>query len=228
MQDLKAWFDKCIYDQGVNLYLKYGNDPTLRALFAEDYSDFKNKKLHRVLSELLENYEQPATKKAVQQRQVEQSPAIAHRGWPATLDPVLQTLHDQWKPLFVEMMNMQARIYDVALMAEQTNQVDKKEEACQLAHRILDIDEQMEQIYAQRDYYIVHGKLPETIVKEKEVVGDPVRWATELQNQERYVRRYRGKLKKDPKNKNAANWALKLKEAEEMVALYKRKLKLDE
>ena len=98
----------------------------------------------------------------------------------------------------------------------------KRMEACQMAHAIIDLDEQLDEIYNKREFYKINGHLPYEV--EPEIIGDPVRWATELKNAERYVRDYRIKVKKDPANEK---WAAKLRKYEADVMRYKKLLKLD-
>jgi hypothetical protein len=124
-------------------------------------------------------------------------------------------------------MNLQARVYEVALLGQQ-GFPGKDIEACQMAHRILDLDDMCEEIYAERDYYLQYGKLPENKAKEVEVVGDPVRWVTELENAKRYVRRYRTKIENNPGHPSTVKWAQLVKDNEEKVAHYKKLLKLDQ
>jgi hypothetical protein len=233
MDDIKAWLcSSKSYESGVQLYLKYGSNPTLRALFTtEEQSAFKAKKLLQVLTDLHDQWQQPASQAAIisNQSKPNAARATAYRGWPNPItDPVIQALHDQWKPMYIQLMNLQARAYEVALLA-QRGDPNKKLEACQVVHKILDLDDQLESIYHQRDQYILHGQLPGAITKVVELVGDPVRWATELEKAKRYVRRYKAKLKTTAgTSKNAVHWAELLQQYESQVMDYSKKLKLIE
>lgn len=228
MQDVANWLKTEVYDEGVKLYLKYGKDPALKNMFSEGQTDFKRKRLKSVLQEILNNYEKPTIKKAIITRQVEHQPILASFGWPNPItDEVIRQLHNLWQPKYQELMNLQARIYEVALLAEK-GIPNKDFEACQMAHRILDLDDEIEEIYAQRDYYFSNGKLPATKVEETEVVGDPVRWATEHESCKRYIRRYKHKIESNPGHPSLAKWAELLQQYEKKAAHYKKLLKLDQ
>lgn len=226
MEEIRDWLNSSKdYAAGVQLYLKYGNDRTLKALFTQEAETaFKRDRLFAALKLIYENLRNPTTPKAAIQRQLEKNnPPENFKYWPPVpiSDPVLNALYEQWKPIYAEMMNLSARIYDVAVFGEKDQQ--KALEACSMVHRILDLDDKCDEIYAKRDYYYEHGALP-TLLVETEIVGDPVRWATLMNNAERYVRQYKGKLKKDPSNEKAA---AKLKHYEAEQAKYRKLLKLD-
>lgn len=225
---LKHWLNSSRdYDTGVRLYLEYGDNDAFKDLFAsEGQSAFKEQKLQSLLTDLYRNYQTPdasATKKPLPPVE----PATSHKRWPAQpiTDPVILALWKKWRPMFSEMQSLQHRIYEVAL-AGQTDP-NKSYEAGQMAFRIKDLEDDVQEIYSQRDFYIEHNQLPDAPKQPDEEIVDPIRWAIELKNNERYVRDYRLKLGKDPDNKNAVKWAAALKEKEAAVAKYKRLLKLD-
>jgi hypothetical protein len=222
MEVIRAWLNgPKLFEEGVKLYLEYGKNQTLKSVLAtEGYSAFKEEKLIKALQQLLE----PVI-------QVEQSLPKGtsvysrHYGWPPQPieDPVLLALHEQWKPIYQEMMHSQSRAYEVALIASRNRDNAKKMEACSLVHRIIDLDDRIDEIYGKRDYYLKNHRLPDETTPP--VIGDPVRWATELKNAERYVREYRIKVKSDPGN---VKWASKLEHFKSQVAHYKKLLKLDD
>lgn len=241
MLPIKTWLNSRVknYDAGVQLYLQYGRNAALRALFTQEAeSDFKRMRLHQALQELLltpeydvqvdANYFPP--KLACSQASSQPIKADFtqwHKGWPNPItDPVIQALFDQWRPLYAELMSAEQRIYEVALQAENGN-TSKELEACQLAHRIMDLDNMCDDFYSQRDHYLEHGHLPGIDVK-KDIVVDPVRWATQRQNAMRYIRDYRGKIKKDPNNKLVPQWQQKIIDWEVEVARLNKLLKLDD
>jgi hypothetical protein len=279
MQDIRTWLQSAVknYDSGVKLYLKYGNNPGLKALFTdEDESDFKRAKLIRVLADLAGAHQSVNPEKSsavapqsiqglnqrniVLQKDIHQAPVDSDRfcalrlemlqnkiaivkaeqdleglqavkrkrSWsvePIT-DDVEKALHGQWKPLYAELMSLQHRVYDLAVQGEKGDS-NKKLEACQAAHRIVDLDQLIDDIYLQRDQYLATGKLFKKLVA-KEVIGDPVRWATELANLKRYAREYRLKLSKHPNDRKAAKWAEKLADIDVDIDKYKKLLKLDD
>jgi hypothetical protein len=221
MEDVRVWLNsKRVYADGVALYLKHGTDSRLKNLFAhEACSDFKKKKLGEELENLLDKKTPIDAIKIPQQT----SYLTHHQGWPAntTDDAVLNALHGQWRPLYGEMTNLQARLYDVALQGNSDS--NKRLEACQMAHRILKLDDECQEIYAQREFYLLNGRLPEQ-APPPDLVGDPVVLAMQHANYERYVRDYKNKLAKNPNNEK---WAQKLKTYQEKLAWIKKQLRLD-
>lgn len=237
MVEIRTWLNSRVksYDAGVQLYLQYGQDPGLRALFTlEAESDFKYQRLVQALQELIcpgEEGEKTALLSSsaipTQPRAIIADFSQFHKGWPNPIaDPVIQALYEQWRPLYADLMSAQQRIYEIALQGENGNTA-KELEACQLAHRIIDLDNECDDLYSRRNHYLSHGHLPGND-QQKEIVGDPVRWATERQNGLRYIREYRAKIKKDPANKLVPKWEQKIIDWEKEVAHYNKLLKLDD
>lgn len=209
------------YQTGAKLYLKHGTDKLLRRIFMEPVSDFKKKKLSEALNALV--YKKVKTEKKITETKAVAIERIAAspRKWPEQMDDTLRALKEQWKPAFSELMNLTARIYDVALAG--TKDPAMKQEAGRMAHRILDLDDLCDDIYAKRDYYLQHNKLPEA-KKPMELVVDPIKMPVALENARRYVRMYKSQLKKDPSSVLAAE---KIKQYEWAVQEYMKLLKLD-
>jgi hypothetical protein len=230
VEQIKHWLNSHQdYDAGVQLYLQHGKDSILRSLFTrEEQTPFKKQRLLKALRDLYEAEKHPASEKKQAQLTVTQTAIPQYKHWPAhpMTDAVLLALWNQWKPLYGEMMDLQHRVYEVAFQGQ--TDTNKKMEAGQMALRILELDDQVEFIYAQRNFYYQHNRLPEERKQEEEVIVDPVKWAIELKNNERYVRDYKLKLAKDPHNKLAPKWAMTLKEKQAEVAKYKKLLKLDD
>ena len=221
MEEIRQWLKSPPdYDAGTALYMKYGKDKLLRRVFNEPESDFKKKKLVESLRELLI----PPSKKILEPRtEIEtliKEPRTDY-GWPEKRDPTEEALWLRWKPLFAEMMNLSSRIYDVALAGGMDTAM--KMEAGRMAHRILDLDDQCEDIYGQRDFYIKHKRLPEE-KKPMELVVDSKKVPLALLNAKRYVRDYKVKLKKNAADIFAAE---QLKKWEWAVSEYERILNLE-
>jgi hypothetical protein len=114
-------------------------------------------------------------------------------GWPKDMDDELRSLYDEWLPKFIYKKNLQARIYDVALLGKKDEA--EKRKAGEMAHKILDLRNECRAIYQKRDYYLEHKKMPEE-KKLCDIPEDPKKWPLELQNAQRYVRDKKLKLKK--------------------------------
>lgn len=224
MQEIYAWLNNPDYQSGIVLFLQHSRNKRLNNLFrTEAETPYKRQRLIAEMKALLERKEekQPVTEYN------QDTHTSSTNGWPPKpiTDVVLLALYDQWKPLYDEMLNLQARIYDVAEQAETGDDV-KRLQSCQMAHRICDLDDECDAIYAKRDYYYQHGKLPAAPVQ-KEVIGDPVKWALELQNLLRYERRYKLLLDKEPGHRLADKRAQSLQQCREEIAHYRKLLKIE-
>lgn len=209
------------YYAGAALYLSHGKDPVLKRVFSEPPNDFKRKKLVEALRGLITTQVKVETQVEASKTTVIATEKRAERQWPEQRDETLQALHLQWKPIFAEMMNLMNRIFDVAVLGQ--SDPYNKILAGQMAHRILDLDDMCDELYAKRDHYLQHGKLPahETPM---ELVVDPMKIPLALQNAKRYAREYRAKLVKNPADENAAQ---QLKKWEWAVGEYEKTLKLN-
>lgn len=209
------------YDAGAKLYLMYGKDQALRRVFSEPATDFKKKKLAEELKALLVKKTEIVKHVAATKEVALERISVADRNWPENLNTTLAALKAKWKPLFAEMMSLMSRIYDVAKAGE--TDLQKEKEAGAMAHRICDLDDECDAIYAQRDYYLQHNKLPDDRGM-MELVVDPMKIPMALANASRYVRDYKNKLRKNPGDVHAAE---KLKQYEWAVQQYKIILKID-
>lgn len=73
-----------------------------------------------------------------------------------------------------------------------------------MAHRILDLDDQIGEIYHNRDTYIATGQVPVKNKLPDDLVTDPKKYPQALHNASRYVRDYKRKLKAAPGDTNIA------------------------
>jgi hypothetical protein len=224
MDDIRNWLNsKQDYDTGARLYLQHGTNENLKKIFLEPASPFKKEKLLEALKGLLQKNTTAHNSQLKAKATAVANATISDRRWPppADQDEITRALYLQWKPLFAEMMNLTSRIYDIAL----AGQADpaKKNEACIMAHRILDLDDACDDIYRKRDHYLRHKVLPEER-KPLELAVDPMKIPLAYNNALRYVRDYKNKIKKDPSNEKFAS---QLKKYEWAVAEYKKILKIE-
>ena len=187
----------------------------------EPESDFKRKKLIEALTTLVSKKEKAEKKVSETKAVAIERVSVSPRKWPDEMDDTLRALWEKWKPAFSELMNLTSRIYEIALAG--TKDPAMKEEAGRMAHRIIDLDDLCDEIYAQRDHYIQFKKLPQE-KKPMELVVDPIKMPVALENARRYVRMYKSKLKKNPADVAAAE---KIKQYEWAVQEYMKLLKLD-
>jgi hypothetical protein len=223
MDLLKQWLNgPRLYADGVDLFVSHSRDKKLNALFRnEAETEYKRKRLVLEIEKLISK----ASTDPVQQYP-QQPKQILQSGWPARpiADPVIAALYEQWKPLYDEMLNLQARIYDVAVIGMDNDL--KHLEAGTMAHRICDLDDLCDEIYSKRDYYYANGKLP-AVEATRKLITDPTKWASELENLKRYERRYVDLLQKHPQHRLAAKRATQLVKVREDILLYKKLLKIE-
>jgi hypothetical protein len=226
MQSVILWLNsRQNYSTGAKLYHAFGGDASLKKFFSNgEPSAYKKNRLVQVLSDLVDT--QKNTSVIIEQKTdhlVERSSveATTKKGWSQTMDEVEAALHAQWLPKFKEMMDLCSNLDTVA----RDGLVDpyKELKAGEMAFRILDLDDECDELYEQRDHYNKHGVL----IAQKEygeLVVDPKKMPMALQNHHRYARDYRSKLKKEPDN---LDYAQQLKKHEWFVQQYKKKLNIE-
>jgi hypothetical protein len=188
MIDISSWFTSKDYVEGVRLYLKHGQDPMLKKLFtAELKTAYKEQRLERALREILKGTEvvRPEEKPTL---------SITMKSWPieAAKDDVLRALRADWLMKFKEMQDLRSQLM---LLPND----DQRGEA---ALNILRLDDECDHLYARRDYYLQHGELP--AAPKEEFIVDPILAAKRMLALQRYIRREKFTLKKDPANVGAA------------------------
>lgn len=242
------------YHAGVQLYVEHGAHGLLKKLFtAEGFSEFKQQQLEKALAGLIQTpgIEVPQDSPTIPQTQTapqgQKAAEIApintteadvdlinegniserRKGWSNPMDAAEQTLFDKWKPLYSEMLDLQARLEEVARAGQQDP--TKKDDAGRMALRIIDLDKQCDKLYAQRDLYLQTGKLMEDGYNDKplELAVDPVKWPLKLQNHQRYLREYKGKRENESDPAKQQKLDENIAHQERMVSEYKKLLKLE-
>ena len=226
METIRLWLNgNRDYAAGVKLFLLYGKDKLLKRLFTEEAcTDYKKKKLIEVLQGMLLENKADATEAATPQKnkiRVVKEEQAPDQEWSKTFDDVEAALHAKWKPLYVEMMDLCSRLGDVSRAGKKYP--GKKLEAGKMVFRILDLDDQCDDIYSQRDFYRENKRLPEA-KGYGQLCVDPLQVPTKLKNHERYVRQYKTQLSLYPANVEAAK---NLQKHEWYVAEYKKILKIN-
>lgn len=243
MEAIRIWLNgKRDYKTGVRLYMIYGSDPALKRSFAENViSEYKEKRLMESLEAILVSSPKQSPSPSTTAKPVIRTPGIVttlsghkspvlqpeqipdftpEKSWNQTRDATEEALHANWKPLFLELMNLTSRVGDMA-RAGKTDPL-KKIEAGRMALRICDLDDQLDEIYKVRDQYKQSGQLPD-----QKPYGEPCidfkQMPVKLANHQRYVREYRGKLEKNPADLKSAE---QLKKHQWFVDHYKKELNL--
>jgi hypothetical protein len=188
MQEITTWLTHKDYLEGVRLYLQHGQDPVLKKLFtSEQRTDYKEQRLEKALREVLRGSE---VIKPEERPQL----SITMKSWPieAAKDDVLKALRADWLRKFKELQDLRSQLM----------LLPNDDQRGETAHQILNLDDECDQIYATRDYYLQNGTLP--AMPQEEYVVDSVKAAQRMQLLGRYIRRERFNLKKDPTNVGAA------------------------
>lgn len=212
----------------------YGSDLLFKRALLEPRSEYKEKRLLEELGKLC-----PAAKPSIT---INPGPALAALAtkqknmpavtiaktsplkrfryeWSDSPDRVEISIHTRFKEKYVQLMNLVNRVGDIARLGEKDP--GKEKEACNMALEILKLDDQLEDIYAERDYYLGNGK---EIVKFPygQPCEDPALIPMKLQNAQRYVRENNQKLIKEPGNTGIA---MLIKKHQWFVDHYKKSLK---
>lgn len=190
MLAIKNWLNGSRdYDAGVLLYHQYGDDRQMKALFKEFRTPFKEKKLLELLKALMGKIAEVKVVAKKVQQSIQQETETRH-GWPLQLDATLKALYDGWKLKFDETRSLEARLYDVAKKGGDDK--NSEMEAGAMAHRILDLRDEIREMYKDRDYYLQHGHFPGKAQSFKPVVND-----LKIAERRLTVRRYLTRLKKE-------------------------------
>jgi hypothetical protein len=223
MESIRLWLNgKRNYQKGVELYLAHGQDPTLKRMFSQEAeSDYKRKRLYESLKALITT-PPPISKPVASPTKPPPAKGVVlipgESRWNDFMDEVEASFHAKWKPLYVEMMDLVTRIGDIA----QAGAKDKEKEllAGKMALRILNLDDQIEAIYAERDHYLATGGMLEERPYGDPCI-DPMLIPLKLANHQRYIRECRAKLQKDPSQTNLATL---IKKHEWFVDYYSKQL----
>lgn len=223
MESIKLWFNGTRdYQEGVDLYTKFGTDQGLRKLLTmEGETPFKKKRLLEALEALIsEAKEKPPvdTSKAPKAPPRAKDEVTPEKSWSKVRDEVEQSLYLKWKPVYLEMVNLCSRLDEVARAGQKDP--NKKEEAGRMALRILELEQQCDSFYRSREYYHENKNLPQIEEPYQDFPVDPALAFKAFQNAQKYARDYRAKLRKYPDN---PNYAAQLRKWESAVQAYKSK-----
>lgn len=188
MDDIKAWLQSKDYLEGVRLYLELGSDENLIELFtSEARTDYKAKRLEKALRDLAKA---DPGKPAPAPTRVISAPV---KDWPDDPDDVMKALKADATRKFKELQDLRSQL--LLLPDDHARGT--------AAHAILRLDDEMTEIWAKRDYYKEHGRLPAE--QQDPYVTDPFIMGKRMETLRRYIRRERDHLAKDAGNVGAAS-----------------------
>lgn len=152
MKQIDDWFNEGRdYAKGVMLYGMFGKYKTVLAILRRGETELTRSKLNDCMNRLRENIT-----KEIEVRTVE-AEAPEGKKEAKQEDAYLISIDKKWKPMYVEMSALHARLIVV----------DTKEMRYALAVRITDIHATLVDLWQERDYYLKHGKKKEKLFKRK-------------------------------------------------------------
>lgn len=215
------------YIVGAVLYRKFGTDPKLKELFSSPETPHTAARLATELEALL------AKPKVVLQAP---APAAEAGEMPASQDPVLQALRNEWQPLYQQMNYLRHQLdHTRAPGAEQdlsleAPAIDNSPEAIALrlpmVFQILELEQACMRVWERRDHYLQHGRLPEAPAAPApvatEIPQDPLEAGRFLETLKRNARRNRQLARQNPDN---ADYALRARDYQQQLEAVLQQIK---
>ena len=188
MQVIKNWLaGNMNYIAGRCIYSVYGSDDALKKIFSLFETDIRRREMVKAIQRIITN-NTGALPLA--------EPAAKETDMPESSNPVLQALRNEWLPLYQD-MNYKRHQLD---KWGDVNTGPVKRMRYDLAVEVLGIEQQCMVIWARRDYYIKHGKLPEVKEKKLQLPTDPVELGKLIEGTKKNVRRNKLLMKQNPGN----------------------------
>lgn len=157
MDEIKHWLDsEKDYSIGVQLYELYGENMTLKRTFTKGKNSYNAEKLCAELKRIWEDFkplEQVAT--ATPRREMRSTERIENA------PEEVKALEKQWRSYYGEMAFLHGKLDSCQ---------DQKERGA-MALRILSLDRQINEIIDNLSYFKEHGKLPEPLPDEGQLLA---------------------------------------------------------
>lgn len=166
------------FTAGVLLYDHYGTNTALKNVLAKGETDYSRKLLTEALTEINEAPPKP---------KVEDKALRVLDVMPDSNDTMLQAFKEKWMPKYKLMIFKQHQMFAFG----DDNSVGVMATCHLLADEILSLEQEVMQIWAERDYYEAHGRLPNNPTKEVTIPTDPLQLAKFIDTCKRQIRRYR-------------------------------------
>jgi hypothetical protein len=198
------------YGVGVILYNTYGKDDVLKKQLAKGCSTHNQHKLKQAVEDILSQLTTHDSRLPLYT-----PPADQQSEMPGSTDAVLESFRQQWLPLYKRMTYLQAQLdrYE----AENTTEAINFRHTT--AKEILEIEQQVTQIWQQRDYYAKHGELPMNNEQPSttNIPDDPAERAKMILNTKKAIQRCKRSIKQKPADKKLVRWTIDLQEKEELL-----------
>jgi len=171
---------------GVVLYDHFGTDKKLKKLFAGRPDAYRIKRLEQAVTDLLKL---PVS--VLHHRKPNEDTDVM----PATSDPVLEALRNEWSPLYQRMQYLR---HELDRFEGNSKEVIAQRKP--IAFEILELEQECMKIWTRRDHYMEKGNLPEVKDADIEIPDDPIKLAALLDTTRRNLRRNKQRAKNDPAN----------------------------
>jgi hypothetical protein len=198
MELIKDWLSGSRpYVIGARLYEMYGDNDLLKKMFsAETVTDYKKKRLATELQKIIDDsptQEQPAGSTG----QPVPVPTTKHaRAWRKedNKNDIELSLWEEYRIIHKQMDDLRSQLLLIP------NDQERKTAAL----KILRLDDQLDEIISNRNYYLNHGTLPNQQTVQLHYLTDALLIGTRVENLRRYIRREKNALSKNPQNISAA------------------------
>jgi len=191
MQAIQQWLDSGRpYVVGVSLYMRYGHNANLkRLLTTEQQSPFKTEQLHKALLDLVKQEHKTSAAPSAP------TPSKVILTWtqPADSNKVELALWHKARLLLKEIGVLHSSLTIIT-------QIEARRDAALL---LLDKDDELNDVYTQRDYYRLHGHLPEES-NEAGYFSNPFDIARRMQTVKRAIRKFKARVAKNANDVVAA------------------------
>ena len=116
---------------------------------------------------------------------------------PLSDDPILQSIQLEWKAPYTRMKFLQQKLDEYG----ESNRPEDVAACYSICKEIVELDAEINAVWAKRDYYLEHGKLPDQTAPDEFVVPtDPKELAKVIEATKKGIRRNRLKAKNEPDN----------------------------
>ncbi|SFC95165.1 hypothetical protein SAMN05421780_1147 [Flexibacter flexilis DSM 6793] len=143
------------YGVGLHLYELYGQNATLKRMFAKGKNTYNAQKLRAELERIVEAFQPLAeAATAIPRREIRSVERIENA------PEEIAALEKKWRSLYAEM----------AFLHSKLDSCQRDDERGTMALRILSLDKEINEIIDQLSYYKQHGKLPDPMPDEGKVL----------------------------------------------------------
>lgn len=216
MQIIRNWLNGSRnFIVGSTLYKTFGTNQALKELLTKGETPFCNDLLAKEFESMLQT--------GLPVQPVVETKVVETRVMPETAtDEVLQAISNEWKPLYKRMSYLQ---HSLDKEFDDMNSAEAIAYRYPIALEVLDLEQQINQLWSKRDHYIKEGKLPFVPEVKVELPTDPVEAGAVINNLKKNITRNRLLAAKHPDNPKYAQLYKSYKEKYKQLTGYDYKEK---